>query len=160
MPLSYFVTPYRKQQQQLAKNSTGLILDHDKKYGTVGAVALDKMGHISAGTSTGGLVNKAFGRVEDSPIVGAGTFADDRTCGVSATGVGELFIQHSIAADIHFQMLYKSSALEAATQHVVLKILPKKSGGVIAIDKDGKISIKEHLYDVYRLSGTGRGRNG
>jgi len=104
--------------------------------GTVGCVAIDQFGNIAAGTSTGGLTDKWHGRVGDSPLINAGTYANNKTCGVSCTGQGELFIRHTVAFNISALMDYKGLSLQEAADEVI-NSLPKDSGGVIAVDKDG-----------------------
>ena len=105
--------------------------------GTVGCVALDKQGNIAAGTSTGGRQNKMPGRVGDSPLINAGTYADNKTCGVSATGIGELFIRYTVAYRISALMEFKGYSLKQACEEVMYKVLPEGAGGIIAVDKDG-----------------------
>ncbi|MEZ6130270.1 MAG: isoaspartyl peptidase/L-asparaginase [Planctomycetaceae bacterium] len=109
------------------------------QYGTVGCVALDSHGHLAAGTSTGGLTNKKFGRVGDSPILGAGTYADDETCAVSATGTGEQFIRHAVAAQISLLMRHRNWTLNQAAKYVLEERLNKGDGGVIGVDRHGNI---------------------
>jgi beta-aspartyl-peptidase (threonine type) len=114
----------------------------ETKRGTVGVAALDKNGNLAAGTSTGGMMNKKFGRVGDSPIIGAGTYADNNTCAVSCTGSGEYFIRLSVARDIAALMEYKGMSLKDAADEVVMKKLGKLGGdgGIIAIDRNGNIA--------------------
>jgi L-asparaginase / beta-aspartyl-peptidase len=123
----------------------------DHEYGTVGAVALDTDGNLAAGTSTGGISNKKFGRVGDSPIIGAGTYANNRTCGISATGDGEYFIRSVVAHDISALMEYRGLSLKAAADAVIEKVdkLGGK-GGIIAIDKDGNIAYSFSSAGMYR----------
>jgi beta-aspartyl-peptidase (threonine type) len=112
----------------------------DRYFGTVGAVALDRSGHVAAGTSTGGLTNKLPGRIGDSPIIGAGTYADDRACGVSCTGTGEVFIRHTVAHDVAARMLYGKQDVAAAAKASIDE-LPDEEGGVgglIALDAHGR----------------------
>ncbi len=125
---------------------------YDYKYGTVGAVALDKNGDIAAGTSTGGMTNKRYGRVGDAPIIGAGTYADNRTCGVSATGWGEMFIRLGVARDISAVMEYRALPIQQAVDLVIQEKLPKLGGdgGVIAMDKFGNIGISFNSEGMYR----------
>ncbi|GBD88952.1 isoaspartyl peptidase precursor [bacterium BMS3Abin03] len=111
--------------------------EKEKIKGTVGCVAIDKDGNIVAGTSTGGLTDKWPGRVGDSPLINAGTYADNKTCGVSGTGIGELFIRNTVAYNISALMKYKDYTLKQAAEEVILNMLPKGSGGIIAVDKDG-----------------------
>ena len=124
----------------------------DKKFGTVGAVALDQYGNIAAGTSTGGMNNKKYGRVGDAPIIGAGTYADNSSCGVSATGWGEYFIRLSVAHDISSMMKYAGLALDEAADSVVMKKVPALGGdgGIVALDRAGTISMKFNTDGMYR----------
>jgi beta-aspartyl-peptidase (threonine type) len=126
----------------------------DQRLGTVGAVALDTHANLAAGTSTGGLTNKHPGRVGDSPVIGAGTYADDRACGVSCTGTGEVFIRHAVAHDVVARMLYAKDPVETASA-AAIKQLPDEEGGVgglIALDKDGKhyFAMSEESLGMYR----------
>lgn len=141
------------------KRSDETPLDDDprtepNKFGTVGAVALDRNGDIAAGTSTGGMTNKRFGRVGDSPIIGAGTYAHNETCGVSATGHGEYFIRGAVAHDIAARMRYGGMSLEEAANSVVMEELPSigegGSGGVIALDAEGNIAMPFNTPGMYR----------
>jgi L-asparaginase / beta-aspartyl-peptidase len=131
---------------------TGSFISDDKKFGTVGAVALDKNGNLAAGTSTGGMTNKKFGRVGDAPIIGAGTYANNRTCAVSATGHGEYFIRSVVAHDISALMEYRGLSLKEAADLVVMNKLVKLGGegGIIAIDKDGNIAMPFNSAGMYR----------
>lgn len=154
---SYFFTHRRHNQlkriQEEDKGEGKLPMDMvDYKFGTVGAVALDKYGNISAGTSTGGTTNKRYGRVGDTPIIGAGTYADNATCGVSATGHGEFFIRNVVAYDIAALMKYKKLKLKDAAKDVVMTKLKKieGSGGIIALDKSGNISMTFNTAGMYR----------
>ena len=126
--------------------------DKDKKHGTVGVVALDKNGDIAAGTSTGGMTNKRFNRIGDSPIIGAGTFADNATCGVSSTGHGEYFIRYTVARDIAAMMEYGNSSLAEASDYIVNKKLVEKggTGGVVALDRNGNIAMPFNTPGMYR----------
>ncbi|AGC42556.1 asparaginase family protein [Myxococcus stipitatus DSM 14675] len=123
----------------------------DHKFGTVGAVALDQAGNLAAGTSTGGMTNKRFGRVGDSPIIGAGTYADPR-CAVSATGHGEFFIRYTVARDICARVEYQSLPLPEAANIVVNDVLVKAGGegGVIAMDRDGNVAMPFNSTGMYR----------
>ncbi len=118
-------------------------LANNSKFGTVGAVALDQYGNISAGTSTGGMTNKKYGRVGDVPVIGAGTYANNATCGVSGTGWGEYFIRLTVAHDIAALKLYGGLTLQQAADSVVMKKLPRLggTGGIIALDREGNISM-------------------
>jgi len=124
----------------------------DYKFGTVGAVALDKSGNLAAGTSTGGMTNKKFGRVGDSPIIGAGTYADNNTCAVSCTGHGEYFIKNAVAYDVSARMKYGNFSLAQATNEIINKVLVKQGakGGLIAIDKDGNFTMPFNTEGMYR----------
>ncbi|HKR02800.1 MAG TPA: isoaspartyl peptidase/L-asparaginase [Pyrinomonadaceae bacterium] len=134
----------KKPQRQHAD-----ILEH--AYGTVGAVALDQKGNIAAGTSTGGMTNKRFGRVGDSPIIGAGTYANNRTCGVSATGDGEYFIRLAVAHDLSSLLEYKGLSLKEAADTVIEKVGKLGGeGGLIAIDKMGNIAMSFNTAGMYR----------
>lgn len=112
-------------------------------YGTVGCVVLDKHGNLAAGTSTGGLVGKRWGRIGDSPIIGAGTFADNSSCAVSGTGIGEEFIRHRVASDIAARIQYAGKDLATATDETLAK-LPPDCGGVICIDARGNVLAKHN----------------
>jgi beta-aspartyl-peptidase (threonine type) len=122
-----------------------------KGLGTVGAVALDREGHLAAATSTGGRTNKRFGRLGDTPIIGAGTWADDTTCAVSGTGKGEQFLRHTVAVRISDLMAYRGLSLQEAAEEVVRNVLEPDDGGVIAVGHDGSIAM------VYNGSGMFRG---
>ncbi len=123
------------------------------KFGTVGCVALDKAGNLAAGTSTGGMSNKKFGRIGDSPIIGAGTYANNKTCAVSATGHGEFFIRNCVTHDISALMQYKGYSLKKAANEVIMKKLvsQKAEGGIVSIDKNGNVAM------VFNTSGMFRG---
>jgi beta-aspartyl-peptidase (threonine type) len=125
---------------------------HDTKFGTVGAVALDKYGDLAAGTSTGGMTNKKFGRIGDSPIIGAGTYADNNSCAVSATGYGEYFIRLSVAKDISALMEYGGLSISQAADSVIMKKLPRLGGdgGVIALDRAGNFTMPFCTEGMYR----------
>ena len=128
-------------------------IDSDKeKHGTVGCVALDKFGNLAAGTSTGGMTYKMYGRVGDSPIIGAGTYADNNTCAVSATGHGEFFIRNVVAYDISARMKYLNESIEESANYVINEKLKKinASGGVIAIDKNANISMPFNTSGMFR----------
>lgn len=162
---SYFYTEKRWEGLLKAKELEKIELDHaaaahfdplikNQKFGTVGCVALDKKGNIAAGTSTGGMTNKRYGRVGDAPIIGAGTYADNATCGVSATGWGEFFIRNVVAYDIAAQMNYKNLSLAAAAKETIQKKVPEMGGdgGIIAIDKDGNIVMEFNTPGMYRAA--------
>jgi len=126
----------------------------DSKFGTVGCVALDKNGNIGAGTSTGGMTNKRWGRIGDAPIIGSGTYANNLTCGVSSTGWGEYFIRSQVAYDISAQMEYQQKSLKEATKDVIQNKLTKLGGlgGVVALDKNGNMSFEFNTEGMYRAS--------
>lgn len=126
----------------------------NERFGTVGAVVLDQQGNIVAGTSTGGMTAKRYGRVGDSPIIGAGTYANNNSCAVSATGHGEYFIRYHVAADICARMEYTNASLEDAADKVVNQVLVEAGGdgGVIAIDKQGNIAMPFNTKGMYRAS--------
>ena len=162
---SYFHTETRFNQLQQIKDKEETQLDHNggtgsnenifiegKKFGTVGAVALDAYGNLAAATSTGGMTNKRYGRVGDVPIIGAGTYADNNTCAVSATGHGEYFIRSVVAHDIASLMDYKGMPLKKAADEVVMKKLVERGGegGVIAVDKNGNVAMPFNSAGMYR----------
>lgn len=151
---SYFHTDHRLQQLQKAlEMGEGPSLDHsDHKFGTVGAVALDQEGNLAAATSTGGMTNKQWGRVGDSPVIGAGTYASNSSCAVSATGLGEVFIRMTAARTICALMEYCNMSLEAATDQVVNETLKEMGGdgGIVAIDKDGNYALTFNTPGMYR----------
>lgn len=149
----YFYNQFRYEQWQEAVAEGTVQLDHsEKKMGTVGAVALDKMGNLAAATSTGGMTNKKYGRVGDSPLIGAGTWADNNTCAISCTGHGELFIRSVVAYDIACLMEYKGLSLAEACHKVVMEKLVniKGEGGLVAIDKAGNIELPFNSSGMYR----------
>jgi beta-aspartyl-peptidase (threonine type) len=158
----YFFVQLRYDQLQQAKQSNSMILDHtedkiehgEKKFGTVGCVALDLNGNLAAGTSTGGMTNKKFGRVGDSSIIGAGTYANNNTCAISCTGHGELFIRSVVAYDISCLMEYKNLSLKEACNIVVMDKLVKigGEGGLIALDAKGNIVLPFNSEGMYRAS--------
>ena len=125
--------------------------------GTVGCVAIDQLGNIAAGTSTGGLTGKMPGRVGDSPLINCGTYANNKTCGVSATGEGELFIKNTIAYQISALMDFKGYTLQQATEEVIFNLLPEGSGGVISVDKDGNYAMTFNTPSMLRGVATSDG---
>jgi beta-aspartyl-peptidase (threonine type) len=141
--------PVRKAESAATTTQAPL---EEKKYGTVGAVALDSYGNLAAATSTGGMTNKRYGRVGDAPIIGAGTYASNSSCAVSATGHGEYFIRSVVAYDIAAQMEYKRLSLKDAANETVMKKLVERggSGGVIAIDAQGNIAMPFNSEGMYR----------
>ena len=143
VPRDYFVTDemkrgWEKRQEKKGASNGGAEKLSDR-IGTVGCVALDSHGNLAAGTSTGGLMMKKFGRVGDSPIVGAGTYADNATCAVSCTGVGEEFIRNAIAYDVSAQMKYAKVDLKSAVSKNLKQVLKPGYGGIIALDRQGNI---------------------
>jgi beta-aspartyl-peptidase (threonine type) len=126
--------------------------NRDYKYGTVGAVALDKQGNLAAATSTGGMTNKKFGRVGDAPIIGAGTFANNATCAISCTGWGEYFIRLSMAKSVSDLMEYKGLGVAEAASEMIMKKLPALGGdgGLVALDKDGHFTMVFNTEGMYR----------
>lgn len=162
VPNQYFSTPRRRAQleQAKARTSARIPLPQSFQFGTVGAVALDRNGNLAAGTSTGGMTNKRFGRIGDSPIVGAGTYADNETCAVSATGHGEYFIRAVVAHDIAAEMRYAGKSVRTAADSVINQKLVEfgGSGGVIAIDATGQIAMPHNTPGMYRGSITPDGQ--
>jgi beta-aspartyl-peptidase (threonine type) len=163
---SYFYTERRFQSLQKIKEQEKTELDYDEKsafydadikdskFGTVGCVALDKNGNITAGTSTGGMTNKRWNRIGDSPIIGAGTYANNATCGVSSTGWGEYFIRGMVAHDISAMMEYKGVSLKEAAREVIQHKLTKLggTGGIVALDNKGNMVFEFNTAGMYRAS--------
>ncbi|MAA78908.1 MAG: beta-aspartyl-peptidase [Deltaproteobacteria bacterium] len=154
---SWFHTQYRLNQLKKAKKANKILLDHEhvdkgKSKGTVGAVALDIHGNIAAATSTGGLVNKRPGRVGDSALIGAGTYAKNSTCAVSATGHGELFIRANIAGRMSALMELGGKSLHDAAHQIVWEELEEDVGGLIAIDQQGNITMPFNTGGMFRGS--------
>jgi len=150
---AYFYNDMRYKQWQEAMAEDRVQMDHsDKKFGTVGAVALDQHGNLAAATSTGGMTNKKFGRVGDSPVIGAGTYANDNTCAISCTGHGELFMRAVVAHDISCLVEYKGLSLKEACDIVVYDKLVKigGEGGLVAVDKNGNIEMPFNSEGMYR----------
>ncbi|SIT45160.1 isoaspartyl dipeptidase with L-asparaginase activity [Paraburkholderia piptadeniae] len=175
---SYFHTDARHRQWQLAHEQQRAMLDHDgatlaaqtpaaqakddalphepidpnKKFGTVGAVAVDLYGHVAAATSTGGITNKQLGRVGDAPLIGAGCYADDATCAVSTTGSGEMFMRMVASYDVAAQMAYRGVSLQEAANDVVMNRLPRIDGrgGLIAVDAHGNVVLPFNTEGMYR----------
>lgn len=153
---SYFITSWRKQQWQ-EMHILGHALNIDA-LGTVGAVARDKSGHLAAATSTGGKANKIPGRVGDSPILGAGTWADNRTCAISGTGDGDIFMRCVFAHEIHAQMIYQKADLKTACQSALNQVATfGGEGGCIAIDKHGNLVIQFNTTGMFRAWVDGAG---
>lgn len=159
VPESYFITPQRVAELTEAKERNLVSLDH-AKFGTVGAVARDQSGQLAAATSTGGLTNKAVGRVGDSPIIGAGTYAHNGSCAISCTGVGEIFIREVVGHEISARMRHGGQTLKTAMKAVVHDVLAPIDGigGVIAVGADGRISIEFNSESLYRAWRSGRGK--
>jgi beta-aspartyl-peptidase (threonine type) len=161
---AYFSTELRREQLRRARAAALMVLDHEggsggdaplddtRKFGTVGAVSLDALGHLAAATSTGGMTNKRPGRVGDSALIGAGTYADDRTAAVSCTGSGEMFIRCSAAFDVCARMAYGGASLEQAAEQVVQQALPALGGrgGLVAVDARGHVSMPFNTEGMYR----------
>jgi len=153
-PAEYFFSRFRYEQLLQARREQQVNLDHSplKKFGTVGAVARDTEGHLAAATSTGGMTNKRFGRVGDTALIGAGTYADDHTCAVSCTGHGEFFIRTVAAYDIACLMKYKGLTLKDACRQVVGVTLQEMGGegGLIAVDQKGNVALPFNSEGMYR----------
>jgi beta-aspartyl-peptidase (threonine type) len=170
---SYFYTEDRWKglQQALKQDSMKTVLDHDKKasklgtinrdykFGTVGAVALDNAGNLAAGTSTGGMTNKRYGRIGDAPIIGAGTYANNATAGVSGTGWGEYYIRTVLAYDLSAMMEYQKLSIEQASKQVIAKMGKLGGdGGLIALDKNGHVAMEFNTAGMYRGTVTADGK--
>lgn len=161
-PDEYFFSQFRYDQWKAIRDSDTYSLDHthqrleellkDKKFGTVGAVARDVNGNLAAATSTGGMTNKKYGRIGDSPVIGAGTYANNKTCAISCTGHGEVFIRAVAAYDVSCLMEYKNYTLQQACEEVVLKKLADMGGegGLIAVDAEGNFSMVFNSAGMYR----------
>lgn len=150
----YFITDRRLRQLREIEKQNHAAVDpfiNDQKYGTVGAVALDKAGNIAAGTSTGGMTNKKYGRIGDSPIIGAGTYADNATCGVSSTGHGEYFIRNVIAYDVAARIKYQQFNLRKAGDSAIANLTKKGgTGGIITLDRSGNIHMPFNTAGMFR----------
>lgn len=163
---SYFFTKNKKKALELIKaskkNKTALFYDSDikdSKFGTVGCAALDKKGNLAAGTSTGGMTNKRWGRIGDSPIIGAGTYANNSTCAISSTGWGEFFIRGMVAHDISALMEYKGLTLKEAAKLVIQEKLSKLGGdgGIIAVDSKGNMVTEFNTSGMFRATMNDKG---
>ena len=157
VPNSYFITERRLKSVRKAKKDEIISFEdslmNDSKYGTVGCVAIDKMGNIASGTSTGGTTNKKWGRIGDVPIIGAGTYANNNCCGISTTGWGEHFIRNVVAYDIAAQIIYDNKSIEEASIKSLDKVMETGGdGGVIGLDNKGNISMKFNTAGMYRAS--------
>lgn len=169
MDTSYFFTEKRYKslqrilERQKKKNEKKVSFEdpyiNNSKFGTVGCAALDKHGNLAAGTSTGGMTNKRWNRIGDSPIIGAGTYANNATCAVSATGWGEYFIRGVVAHDISALMEYKGMTLQEAASEVIQKKVPALGGdgGIVAIDKDGNVAMEFNTAGMYRATMDSKG---
>lgn len=158
----YFFTESRWKALQKVKEAENIKISTDAqdKHGTVGCVALDKQGNLAAATSTGGMTNKKYGRVGDSPIIGSGTYADNRTCAISCTGHGEYFMRLNIAYNIHAQMLYGNKSLMDAANHAIHKELSHLGGdgGIIGIDTRGQVVMIFNSEGMYRAKANAKGK--
>jgi len=163
VPNSYFHTDKRREQLEraLRTGQAHLAPIEPNYFGTVGAVARDSAGNLAAATSTGGMTGKRPGRIGDSPIIGAGTYANNETAAISATGAGEFFIRWGVARDMHALMAYKGLSLEAAAEELVQKKLraAKGEGGVIAVDAKGNVSMNFNSEGMFRGARDAKGRN-
>lgn len=152
----YFNTELRYRQWQKLKNSAEAKLDHteieDKKFGTVGAAALDQNGNLAAATSTGGLTNKRFGRLGDSAVIGSGTYANNQSCAVSCTGYGEFFLRAVVGHEVHSRMFHANMSLQQACDSLVKEDLVQLGGegGLIAVDASGNICLSFNSEGMYR----------
>ena len=152
-PDEYFYSKMRHDQLMEIIGSEKTALDHsEKKFGTVGAVACDSMGNIAAATSTGGMTNKRYGRIGDTPVIGSGTYANNKTCAVSCTGHGEFFLRAVVAYDISCLMEYKNFSLQQACETVVFDKLVKigGEGGLVSVDASGNCSLVFNTEGMYR----------
>lgn len=163
---AYFFSQFRFDQWKAVRDSDEFRLDHDihlqdKKFGTVGAVACDFEGNLAAATSTGGMTNKKFGRMGDTPVIGSGTYANNKTCAISCTGNGEIFLRTVAAYDVSALMEYKGYSLHHAMEEVVMKkLLPMEGdGGMIGIDAQGNIAMLFNSSGMYRGAKSSDGRN-
>jgi len=145
---SYFHTDESWQEYLKVKER----LEQEGRKGTVGAVALDSHGNLAAATSTGGMVFKKYGRIGDSPVIGAGTYASNESCAVSCTGHGEYFIRNSVAYDVSASMLYLGETVEQAAEYIINEKLKSQggNGGLIAVDKNGNISMPFNTPGMFR----------
>ncbi|WP_296382094.1 isoaspartyl peptidase/L-asparaginase [Winogradskyella sp.] len=161
---SYFYDEFRHKQWLEIKDTDSFQLDHstkkDSKFGTVGAVACDQDGNIAAATSTGGMTNKKWGRVGDSPMIGAGNYANNKTCAISCTGSGEFFIRGVVAYDVACLMEHKEMSLNEASEEVINKRILEigGDGGLIAVDTQGHIAMPFNTEGMYRASKSSGGK--
>jgi beta-aspartyl-peptidase (threonine type) len=149
----YFYTDRAWKALQDARAAEKKAASTDDHHGTVGAVALDQHGNLAAGTSTGGLTNKRFGRIGDSPIIGAGTYANNQSCGISSTGVGEFWIRYTVAHDICARVQYRNMSIQMAADDIIQSVLKPigGEGGVIGLDAHGNVMMS------FNTTGMGRG---
>jgi beta-aspartyl-peptidase (threonine type) len=152
----YYDTERRREEWQRALDQEEA--GGEDKYGTVGAVALDRDGNLAAATSTGGMTNKRYGRVGDVPVIGAGTYADNRTAAVSCTGFGEQFIRHSVAHDVTALMAYRGLSVQEAAEEVIHGKLDPGDGGLIAVARDGSIALVFNSEGMFRGAADAAGR--
>jgi L-asparaginase / beta-aspartyl-peptidase len=163
-PPDYFFSPFRHEQWKAVRDTESYALDHnvkatsdllkDKKFGTVGAVACDQRGNLAAATSTGGMTNKKYNRIGDTPIIGSGCYANNKTCAISSTGHGELFIRAVAAYDVSCLMEYRGLTLQEAMELVVMEKLVAigGEGGMIGVDAKGNVSLVFNSAGMYRAS--------
>lgn len=168
-PDDYFFSQFRYDQWKAIRDSDNYSLDHtnheleelikDKKFGTVGAVACDSKGNLAAATSTGGMTNKKYGRIGDSPVIGCGTYANNKTCAISCTGHGEMFIRSVAAYDVSCLMEYKGMSLQEAMEEVVNKKLVAigGEGGMIGVDSKGNYALVLNSAGMYRGARNNKG---
>ncbi|WP_040279245.1 isoaspartyl peptidase/L-asparaginase family protein [Psychroserpens damuponensis] len=160
---SYFYDEFRHNQWLEIKDTDSFQLDHstkkDSKFGTVGAVACDQNGNIAAATSTGGMTNKKWGRVGDSPMIGAGNYANNKTCAISCTGSGEFFIRGVVAYDVACLMEHKGMSIQEASHEVINKRILEigGDGGLIAVDANGNIAMPFNTEGMYRACKNSQG---
>ena len=160
VPNSYFHTPARRQQLDRILRSQTRVRDEMTALGTVGAVAVDRNGNLAAATSTGGMANKRWGRIGDAPVIGAGTYANNASCAVSATGHGEYFIRSVVAYDICALVEYRNWGLERAVREVIQNKLKQRGGegGVIAVDTRGNVVMDYNNGGMFRAMRDSKGR--
>ena len=157
--LEYFALEWRRRQLEEVRASPGPWFDEEMKYGTVGAVALDVHGHVAAATSTGGITGKRWGRIGDTPIIGAGTWADDRSCAVSATGMGEYFIRTAVAHEIAARIRLSGESVEAAAAAAIAEMEALGGiGGVIVVGANGDTAFPFNSVGMYRGLASAEGR--
>ena len=158
---AYFETERRKRALESYKSRTqaGIEPHVDYKFGTVGVVVLDSKGNLVAGTSTGGMTGKRWGRIGDAPVIGAGTYANNRSCAVSATGHGEYFIRHTVARDICARMQFAGQGLNEAAEAVIMDelVVAGGDGGIVAVDAGGEVAMVFNTPGMYRASVSGSG---